>query len=85
MWAAAEGEVAADGEEAVVEVPKKELKVWEANTSEIKGVLSVDTMGTGRPFTAEEELFVKRKITFRIRLNPSQKWHAFASLVEESL
>ena len=57
---AAEGEVAADGEEAVVEVPKKELKVWEANTSEIKGVLSVDTMGTGRPFTAEEELFVQK-------------------------
>ena len=59
--AAADG---VDGEEgadaAVAEVPKKELKIWESNTAEIKGVLCVDTMGSGRPFTVEEETFVQK-------------------------
>ena len=56
--AAAEGE---EGE-AAAEAPvvKKELKIWEANTVEVKGLLAVDTMGSGRPFTPQEELFVQK-------------------------
>ena len=54
-----EGEGDAEGEAAAL-VIKKELKIWDANTTEVKGVLAVDTMGSGRSFTGQEEEFVQR-------------------------
>jgi hypothetical protein len=53
-------EGSADPEAEAAVAPKKQLKIWDANSVEVKGVLAVDTMGTGRPFTTEEETFVQR-------------------------
>jgi hypothetical protein len=36
------------------------MSLSDANSIEVKGVLALDSMGTGRPFTAEEEIFVQR-------------------------
>lgn len=36
------------------------MSLSDANSVEVKGVLALDSMGTGRPFTAEEEIFVQR-------------------------
>jgi hypothetical protein len=36
------------------------MSLSDANSVEVKGVLALDSMGTGRPITAEEEIFVQR-------------------------
>jgi hypothetical protein len=36
------------------------MSLSDANSIEVKGVLALDSMGTGRPITAEEEIFVQR-------------------------
>jgi len=36
------------------------MSLSDANSIEVKGVLALDSMGTGRQITAEEEIFVQR-------------------------
>jgi hypothetical protein len=37
------------------------MSLSDANSIEVKGVLALDSMGTGRPITAEDEIFVQKR------------------------